>query len=93
MAEQNQTLQLIVLAPEGRVVEAAADQVLVPGHDGQVGILPSHAPLVYELEAGLVRYDPPGANSQRQEVQIAGGFAKVQGNEVMVLTSEARRVV
>ncbi len=81
-------IKLLVITPERQVLDVAADAVVIPAHDGELGILADRAPLMCELGIGHLRY------TQRDKVQrvfIDGGFAQVLENRVVVLTSRALR--
>lgn len=79
-----------VITPEKQVLEAQATQVIVPAHDGLIGILDHRAPLVCELGEGRLRIDLAGGG--QKNVDIAGGFAQVLNNQVTVLTERAAEV-
>lgn len=71
-----------VITPEEQVVEAEASSVVIPAHDGLIGILKNRAPLVCELGIGVLRINS-------DEYYVDGGFAQVLDNEVTVLTDRA----
>ena len=83
----NKTLQCSVITPEEKVFEAAATAVVLPAHDGQVGILRDRAPLLCELGTGTLRIDTVDAGPR--EFFVDGGFAQVLNNEVTILTERA----
>lgn len=89
MATQD-TITCTVITPERKVLEAKASQVIVPAHDGLVGILNQRAPLVCELGEGRLRIDL--AEGGRTNVNISGGFAQVLNNQVTILTEQASEV-
>jgi ATP synthase F1 epsilon subunit len=80
-------LHCLVITPEEQVLEATATSVIIPAHDGQIGILANHAPLLCELGTGVLRVDAVGAGWR--EFCVDGGFAQVLNNEVVVLTERA----
>ena len=59
----------------------------MPAWDGQVGVLPGHAPLVALLGHGVLDIDMPGGGSHR--FHVAGGVIKVESDRVTVLTEYA----
>lgn len=77
-----------VISPEATVFEGRASQVLVPAWDGQLGILPDHAPMVALLGEGELRIDAEGG---QQTFRVAGGFLQVVDNTVTVLSERAER--
>lgn len=81
-----QRLNLTVITPDRQVLDESADSVVVPAHDGELGILPQRAPLMCELGAGTLRFTAAG---QTRKFFIDGGFAQVFDNRVIVLTSNA----
>jgi len=85
MAKQKD-LKFVVVTPEKKVVEDAADSIVIPMHDGELGILPDRAPLMCALGVGQMRYSKAGKTSR---LYIDGGFAQVHGNNVTLLTEHA----
>ncbi len=83
----DKTLQCSVITPEEKVFQAAATAVVIPAHDGQIGILRDRAPLLCELGIGTLRVDTLDAGSR--EFYVDGGFAQVLNNEVTILTERA----
>ncbi len=62
------------------------DQVDLPGSEGDMGILPGHAPLVTTLRPGIVTIFRGG---QREPVVVIGGFAEVSPTGLTVLADKA----
>jgi F-type H+-transporting ATPase subunit epsilon len=81
------SLRVRVVSPERVVFEGEAASVVAPAWDGQVGILPSHAPMLALLGAGELSIDRPGGGSD--SFHVAGGVLKVERNQVTVLTEYA----
>lgn len=81
------TLHVRVVSPEKVVFEGSSAGVVAPAWDGQVGILPGHAPLIALLGAGVLDIDLPGGGSHR--FHVAGGVVKVESNQVTLLTEHA----
>lgn len=79
-------LQLVVITPERLVLEVEADSVVIPAHDGELGILRNRAPIMCELATGRLRYR---SGSTRGECVLDGGFAQVLHNRVIVLAEGA----
>jgi len=82
------TFQLEIVTPEKKVVEAAAEEVQIPGKNGYLGILPGHAPLITELAVGEVTFRE---NATEQHLAVAWGFAEVLPNKVTILAETAER--
>jgi F-type H+-transporting ATPase subunit epsilon len=83
-------LTVSVISPERVLFEGSASAVVAPGHDGELGILPGHAPLMTVLGRGVLRLDGAGDGTQRFQVQ--GGFLQVVDNVVRVVTESATAV-
>lgn len=76
------TLRLEVVSPEGRVFTDDVDMVVVPGIEGELGILPHHTPLVTALGTGELRIRRAGTV---QFMLISGGFVEVRPDRVVVM--------
>ncbi len=81
-------LKLEILTPERKVYEELVDEVIAPGSEGYLGILPHHAPLLTGLGAGEFRVKRGGGE---QVLAVFGGFMDVRGDRVTVLTDAAER--
>lgn len=79
-------LKVVVVTPEKAAFEGAADFVVLPMFDGELGVLPGRAALIGRLGAGELRLKT-GAAATRFYVEP--GFAQVQANVVTVLTAKA----
>ncbi len=83
-------LELIIVTPERQLLREKVAEVQLPGADGELGILPGHAPLITELGIGELSYR---ASSGAQPVVLAvlSGFAEVLPDRVTVLAETAQR--
>lgn len=81
------TLHVSVVSPAKVVFDGDASAVVAPAWDGQVGILPSHAPMLALLGSGLLSIDRPGGGSDT--FHVAGGVLKVERDQVTLLTEYA----
>ncbi len=82
-------LQVRIVTPERPVFQDAADSVVVPAHDGEIGILPRHARLLAALGTGELRA-VAGGTVHRYFVE--GGFVQVRADRVTVLCDQATRL-
>jgi F-type H+-transporting ATPase subunit epsilon len=64
------------------------DVVVAPGAEGELGILPSHAPLITTLLPGEIRLRKAG---EETSLTVTGGFLEVRDNRVVVLAEAAER--
>ena len=76
------TMQLEVITAEEQVFSDEVDLVVAPGIDGQLGILPHHAPLMTMLQPGELMIRKDGEDSY---LVVTGGFLEVIGNKVTIL--------
>ncbi|MCL6429895.1 MAG: F0F1 ATP synthase subunit epsilon [Anaerolineae bacterium] len=79
-------MQVEVVTIERLVYSGEADMVLAPGAEGQLGILPHHAPLVARLSPGELVIRREGAE---EAFAIGGGFIEVLADRVVVLADTA----
>jgi F-type H+-transporting ATPase subunit epsilon len=80
------TLLLEIVTPERLAYSDQVDQVVVPGSEGELGILPHHAPLLAMLGVGELRIKKGGAE---ESFAIAGGFVQVRPDKVVVMAEMA----
>ena len=73
--------------PEALLVSAAVDMVVVPGAEGDFGVLPGHAPFISTVRAGVI--DVYDGDKIDQRIFVADGFAEVNERRCTVLSSEA----
>lgn len=81
-------LKVVVVTPERAVLDTAAEFVVLPLFDGEIGVLPGRAPFVGQLGPGELRITAPGGAVRR--LFVDGGFAQVRADVVNVLTQFAR---
>jgi len=82
-------LQVTIITPERTVLKADdAEHVLLPGVDGQLGILPGHTPMVASLCVGQIRIDRA---QQSAHLATSGGFAEVRSDRILVLAETAEK--
>ena len=81
-------MNLEIITAERQVYSDEVDMVIAPGFDGQLGILPMHAPLMTMLKPGELTVRKDGENMY---VAVSGGFMEVLGNKVSVLADACER--
>ncbi len=84
---ESKILKISVISPEATLFEGEAPSVTAPAFDGEVGILPRHAPMVTTLGRGVLRI---GDGTAR--FQVEGGFLQVVDDIVRVVTERASRL-
>lgn len=79
-------LQLEIVTPEKLAFSDQVDSVVLPGSQGELGVLPHHAPLVSTLGAGELRLRKGGTE---ESFAIVGGFLQVLPDKVVVMAETA----
>ncbi len=79
-------LHLEIVTPEASVFADEVDSVVVPGIDGEAGLLPSHAPLVTTIQPGELRYTKDGTE---EYLALGEGFVEISEDRVAVITDLA----
>jgi len=87
MADQ---IQFELVSPERLLMSEPVEMVVVPGVEGDFGVLPGHAPLVSTVRPGVIAVFEGGKVVQR--IFVARGFAEVTGERCTVLAEQAMPV-
>ena len=77
------TMRLEIITAERQVLADDVEALTAPGIDGELGILPHHAPLMTMLEPGEIIIHKDG---QETYMAVTGGFLEVMGNQVTILS-------
>ena len=83
------TIRCEIVSQDRLVYEGDVDMVMIPGQDGEMGVLPSHAPLLTTLQLGVVRVRIGG---EEEIFTVTGGLAEIQPEIVTVLADAAENV-
>lgn len=81
-------IHLDIVTPERKVYSEDVDMIVTRAANGDIGILPKHAPLVSPLEATIVRIKNDG---QEEEIAVSGGFLEVRPDQVTILAESAEK--
>lgn len=79
-------LTLDLVTPEAVAWSAPADFVVLPAFEGEMGVLPGHAPFLVQLKPGEVRVTD---GAQVRRFAVSGGFAEVKDDEVSLFAETA----
>jgi|SRR5919109_7051 F-type H+-transporting ATPase subunit epsilon len=79
-------IELEIVSPERRAYADEVDMVVVPGIDGQLGILPGHTRLITALGVGELKIRKAGTETL---MFISGGFVEVRPDKVIVMADLA----
>lgn len=80
--------KMIILSPSKTLWEGDVVFAVIPGKEGELGILVNHAPFVTTLQAGNVKIYKEDQKTVIQEIPIAGGFMDVRNNTCQLLVTE-----
>ena len=91
MSDAQTTIQFELVSPEEKLVSEPVKMAVIPGEEGEFGVLAGHASLVASLRPGVVELYAEGedADAPPRKIFIAGGFADVTAEACTVLAEEA----
>jgi F-type H+-transporting ATPase subunit epsilon len=76
-------MKLEIIKPDKKLFEGEAKSLVIPGAEGQVGILSNHAPMIVALKTGTIKIT--NNNGEVTKIDINGGVAEVLKNNVVIL--------
>jgi F-type H+-transporting ATPase subunit epsilon len=79
-------LKLEIVTPEARIYSDEVDAVVLPGYEGEMGVLPAHSNLVTTLRPGELRITKGGKTI---ELAVGEGLVEVTGSLTRILTDSA----
>ncbi|MCW5724304.1 MAG: F0F1 ATP synthase subunit epsilon [Maricaulaceae bacterium] len=79
-------LKFDLVSPERRLFAGAVDMVVVPGEEGDFGVLPGHAPVMSAIRPGAIAVHDGG---KVERTFINGGFAEVAPEGLTILAEDA----
>jgi F-type H+-transporting ATPase subunit epsilon len=91
VATEAHLIAVSLVTPDGAAFEGEAEMLIVPGADGEIGVLARHAPLVAMLKAGSTRVHIRRAQEVR-EFATGPGFFKVEQDRALALVDDAVEV-
>jgi len=87
VADERRRFEVSLVTPEGAAYEGECEMLIVPGADGEIGILARHAPLVAMLKAGSTRVHVQ--TNEVLEFATGPGFFKVEQDRALALVDDA----
>jgi F-type H+-transporting ATPase subunit epsilon len=79
-------MQLDIVTPDRRVVVGKAEDVVIPAKQGEIDILPGHAPYLGQIGTGVLRFTAEGKDV---ELMVSGGFVEVDHERVVLMCESA----
>jgi F-type H+-transporting ATPase subunit epsilon len=90
VADEVRTFDVSLVTPDGPAFEGEVEMLIVPGADGEIGVLARHAPLVAMLKAGSTRiHVRRGRDEDLHEFATGPGFFKVEQDRALALVDDA----
>lgn len=80
------TILLELVTPERLVLSEEVDEVVLPGFEGEFGVLPGHTQFLAILNIGILRYRK---GSETRKIALGGGYAEVTPERVVVMADTA----
>ena len=79
------TISVEIRTPEALILQGDYESAVLPGFEGELGVLPGHAALAAQLKPGAIRLK---RNDKTETCSITGGFAEVQPTKVTILAEK-----
>ncbi len=87
-----QKIQFDLVSPETKIMSEPVTMAVIPGSEGDFGVLSGHMPLVANVRTGTVTIYRDNMNDSSERIFIAGGVADVTGDQCTVLAEQAINV-
>jgi len=83
-------MRVVVLAMAGTLFESEAEEVRLPGEDGEISVMDFHQPFLHRLRKGYILVSSPKKNkAEEKRIPIQDGVARMSGNELTVLAAQS----
>jgi F-type H+-transporting ATPase subunit epsilon len=82
-------LNVELVTPEKLVFSKDVDMVVIPGSEGDFGVLPEHSPMISSIRPGVVELEE---GSKTKKIFISGGFAEITEDRCTILATESEDV-
>lgn len=89
MSSESSFIQFDLVSPERKLLSEAVTMVVIPGTEGDFGVLRGHAPLISSIRTGVVKVYPTSLKDTPAKIFIAGGFADVTEAQCTILAEQA----
>ena len=88
LENSTETFDFELVSPEKRLMNRKARMVVIPGDEGDIGVLPNHSALLVSIRPGVIEVFDPG-EEKPHKIFIASGFADITPRSCSVLAEEA----
>lgn len=83
-------MKLDIISRRGVIFTGQVSEVVVPAYEGEMGILPGHAPVLAVLVSGKVRYTTD--SGQKNYAEISNGFMTVDSDNIRILVESGHAI-
>ncbi len=80
-------VELEIVSPEQLLLSRPVDMAVIPAAEGEIGVLPNHAPMIVLLRGGVIAIHEGGRVTDR--LYVSGGFAEITPERCTILADEA----
>ncbi len=80
-------VELEIVSPERLLLSRPVDMAVIPAAEGEIGVLPNHAPMIVLLRGGVIAIHEGGRVTDR--LYVSGGFAEITPERCTILADEA----
>jgi F0F1-type ATP synthase epsilon subunit len=94
MTDSQNTFRCVIISPAGRLLDCSAVSATFIAHDGSVGVMSRHMPMLCELGLGIMAIEPAKTATETGHKKFAlidGGFALIHSNMVNIIATDAVR--
>ncbi|MFC4160649.1 F0F1 ATP synthase subunit epsilon [Chitinimonas lacunae] len=85
------TMHVDVVSAEQLIYSGTAEFLAAPGEQGEIGVLPRHAPLLTRIKPGVLQIRVANSGGKEELIYVSGGILEVQPHVVTVLADTAIR--
>lgn len=94
MTEAQNIFRCVIISPAGKLLDCQSSSVVFTAHDGSMGVLHNHTPMLCELGAGFMEITAESENGNgngngHKKALIDGGFALISSNLVNIIADDA----
>jgi F-type H+-transporting ATPase subunit epsilon len=84
---QERILKVKIVTPEKSIFSSQADMIVLPGDEGEIGLLPAHIPLITMLKEGILKLY--NRNQITSQIIVSKGYGQIFNDELLILTEFA----
>jgi F-type H+-transporting ATPase subunit epsilon len=82
-------MQLEIVTPDRKVIVGQTNDIVIPAKDGEIDVLPGHAPYLGQLGTGILRFTSAELGNKEVRLMVSGGFVEVDNDRVVLMCESA----